>query len=130
MRRCPPPPKSLQRLKSLIGKVDAIYIPTDNTVVSALESVIKVGDDNDVPIFAGDTDSVERGAIATASFDYYEVGRQTGDMVARILDGENPGDIPVELAKTVDLAVNLKAAETMGVTVPDTIKNTADQVFE
>ncbi|MEM7796181.1 MAG: ABC transporter substrate-binding protein [Cyanobacteria bacterium P01_C01_bin.118] len=116
--------------ESLVGKVDAIYVPTDNTVVSALESVIKVGDDNDIPIFAGDTDSVERGAIATASFDYYEVGRQTGDMVARILDGENPGDIPVELAKTVDLAINLKAAETMGVKVPDTIKNSADQVFE
>ena len=99
-------------------------------MVSALESVIKVGDDNDIPVFAGDTDSVERGAIATASFDYYEVGRQTGNMVARILDGENPGDIPVELAKTVDLAVNVAAAETMGVTVPDEIKNSADQVFD
>lgn len=116
--------------ESLVGKVDAIYVPTDNTVVSALESVIQVGNDNDLPVFAGDTDSVERGAIATASFDYYEVGRQTGDMVARILGGENPGDIPVELAKTVDLAINLKAAEAMGVTVPDTIKDSADQVFE
>ena len=116
--------------ESLVGKVDAIYIPTDNTVVSALESVIQVGNDNQLPVFAGDTDSVERGAIATASFDYYEVGRQTGDMVARILGGENPGDIPVELANTVDLAVNLAAAEAMGVTVPDAIKDSADQVFE
>lgn len=116
--------------ESLVGKVDAIYIPTDNTVVSALESVIKVGNDNALPVFAGDTDSVERGAIATASFDYYEVGRQTGDIVARILGGESPGDIPVELAKTVDLAVNLAAAESMGVTIPDAIKDSADQVFE
>ncbi|NEQ55546.1 MAG: ABC transporter substrate-binding protein [Leptolyngbya sp. SIO3F4] len=116
--------------QSLVGKVDAIYVPTDNTVVSALESVIQVGNDNDLPVFAGDTDSVERGAIATASFDYYEVGRQTGDMVTRILSGEDPGDIPVELAKTVDLAVNLEAAEAMGVTVPDSIKDSADQVFE
>ena len=58
------------------------------------------------------------------------MGRQTGDMVARILGGENPGDMPVELAKTVDLAINLAAAEAMGVTVPDAIKNSADQVFE
>ena len=116
--------------ESLVGKVDAIYIPTDNTVVSALEAVIQVGNENQLPIFAGDTDSVERGAIATASFDYYEVGRQTGEMVARILSGENPGDIPVELAKTVDLAVNLAAAEAMGVSVPDAIKDSADQVFE
>ena len=115
---------------SLVGKVDAIYVPTDNTVVSALESVIKVGNDNQLPVFAGDTDSVERGAIATASFDYYEVGRQTGDLVTRILGGENPGDIPVELAKTVDLAINLEAAEAMGVTIPDDIQNTADQIFE
>ncbi|ESA36898.1 abc transporter substrate-binding protein [Leptolyngbya sp. Heron Island J] len=116
--------------ESLVGQVDAIYVPTDNTVVSALESVIQVGNDNQIPVFAGDTDSVERGAIATASFDYYEVGRQTGDMVARILGGENPGDMPVELASTVDLAINLAAAEAMGVTVPDAIKDSADQVFE
>lgn len=116
--------------QSLVGKVDAIYIPTDNTVVSALESVIQVGNDNQLPVFAGDTDSVERGAIATASFDYYEVGRQTGDIVARILGGENPGDIPVELAKNVDLAVNLKAAAAMGVTIPGAIQDSADQVFE
>ncbi|MEM9979692.1 MAG: ABC transporter substrate-binding protein [Cyanobacteria bacterium P01_D01_bin.2] len=116
--------------ESLVGRVDAIYIPTDNTVVSALESVIQVGNDNQIPVFAGDTDSVERGAIATASFDYYEVGRQTGDMVARILGGENPGDIPVELANTVDLAINLAAAEAMGVAIPDAIKDSADQVFE
>ena len=92
--------------------------------------MIKVGNENKLPVFAGDTDSVERGAIATASFDYYEVGRQTGDMVSRILGGENPGDMPVELAKNVDLAVNLAAAEAMGVTIPDVIKNSADQVFE
>ncbi|MEM8611484.1 MAG: ABC transporter substrate-binding protein [Cyanobacteria bacterium P01_H01_bin.105] len=116
--------------ESLVGKVDAIYIPTDNTVVSALEAVIQVGNENQLPVFAGDTDSVERGAIATASFDYYEVGRQTGDLVARILGGETPGDIPVELAKTVDLAVNLAAAEAMGITIPDAIKDSADQLFE
>lgn len=116
--------------ESLVGKVDAIYVPTDNTVVSALESVIQVGNENQLPVFAGDTDSVERGAIATASFDYYEVGRQTGEMVVRILGGENPGDMSVELAQTVDLAVNLKAAAAMGVTVPDVIKDSADQVFE
>ncbi|MEM7066176.1 MAG: ABC transporter substrate-binding protein [Cyanobacteria bacterium P01_B01_bin.77] len=116
--------------QSLVGKVDVIYIPTDNTVVSALESVIQVGNENQLPVFSGDTDSVERGAIATASFDYYEVGRQTGDIVARILGGEAPGDIPVELAKTVDLAINLAAADAMGVTIPDVIKDSADQVFE
>mgnify|MGYP001804323480 CR=1 FL=1 len=71
--------------RSLVGSVDAIYIPTDNTVVSALESVIQVGQDNKLPVFAGDTDSVKRGAIASISFDYYDVGRHTGKMVIKVL---------------------------------------------
>ncbi|NEP17722.1 MAG: ABC transporter substrate-binding protein [Leptolyngbya sp. SIO4C1] len=115
---------------SLVGKVDAIYIPTDNTVVSALESVLKVGAEQQIPIFAGDTDSVERGAIAGISFDYYDVGRQTGDVVLRILNGESPGEIPVETVDTVQLAVNPAAAEAMGVTLPEAVVNRADQVIE
>ena len=116
--------------ESLVGQVDAIYVPTDNTVVSALEAVLQVGADNQLPVFAGDTDSVERGAIATASFDYYEVGRQTGAMAARILGGESPGAVPVELAQTVDLAINLSAAEAMGVVIPDNVQSEANQVFD
>jgi putative ABC transport system substrate-binding protein len=116
--------------ESLVGKVDAIYIPTDNTVVSALESVIKVGVDNQIPIFAGDTDSVERGAIAGISFDYYDVGRQTGAIVVRILQGETPGDIPVETVQDLKLAINPKTASEMGVDIPEAVKSRADQVFE
>lgn len=77
--------------KSLTGRADAIYIPTDNTVVSALDSVIKVGVQNQMPVYAGDNNSVEAGAIATLGFDYQDMGRQTGRMVARILRGEKTG---------------------------------------
>ncbi|MEL6326998.1 MAG: ABC transporter substrate binding protein, partial [Cyanobacteria bacterium J06626_23] len=116
--------------ESLIGKVDVIYVPTDNTVVSALESVLTVGADNQIPVFAGDTDSVERGAIAGISFDYYDVGRQTGDMVVRILNGEQPNEIPVETVETLQLAVNPAAAATMGVEIPAAVQSRADMVFE
>jgi putative tryptophan/tyrosine transport system substrate-binding protein len=116
--------------ESLVGKVDAIYIPTDNTVVSALESVLKVGRDRKIPVYAGDTDSVERGAIASISFDYADVGRQTGKMVVRILKGEKPGDIAVETVQELQLALNPKAAEAMGVTIPDAVQTRAQKVFE
>ena len=68
----------LAAAQSLVGKVDAIYVPTDNTVVSALEAIVKVGIENKLPVYAGDTDSVPRGAIAALGFNYFDVGRQTG----------------------------------------------------
>ena len=88
-----PAPKSadvLPAAQSLVGKVDAIYVPTDNTVVTALEAVVKVGQGNRLPVYAGDTDSVPRGAIAAVGFNYFDVGRQTGAIVLRVLKGEKP----------------------------------------
>ncbi|MBT8354245.1 MAG: ABC transporter substrate-binding protein, partial [Desulfofustis sp.] len=64
--------------KSLVGRCDAVFIPTDNTIVAALESVIKVGTQNKLPIFAADVASVERGVVAAMGFDYYKHGYQTG----------------------------------------------------
>ena len=81
-------------------------MPTDNTVVTALEAVVKVGTDNQLPVFAGDTDSVPRGAIAALGFNYYDLGRQTGQIVLRVLAGANPGDIPVEGVRITELYVN------------------------
>lgn len=75
--------------KQLIGKVDAIYCPIDNTIISAVESVVKVGIDAQIPVFAGDTDTVARGAVAAVGYDYFDLGRQTGDIVVRILKGKN-----------------------------------------
>lgn len=115
--------------RSLVGSVDAIYIPTDNTVVSALESVVQVGQDNQLPVFAGDTDSVERGAIAALSFDYYDVGRQTGTMVTKVLEGSRPGDLAVEFVKDLKLSVNPAAAEAMGVELPDSVTERADETL-
>lgn len=119
-----PAPRSadvLAAAQSLVGDVDAIYVPTDNTVVTALEAIVKVGTDNQLPVFAGDTDSVPRGAIAALGFNYYDLGRQTGKIVARVLGGEKPGDLPVESVKTTQLFVNPGAAKAMGITLPDPV---------
>lgn len=116
--------------QSLVGQVDAIYVPTDNTIVSALEAVLSVGQDSDIPVFSGDTDSVERGAVATIGFDYYQVGRQTGDIVLQILNGADPGTIPVNIASGSDLFVNPGAAEAMGVEVPQAVLDRAHTIVE
>jgi putative ABC transport system substrate-binding protein len=128
-----PAPKSsdvLAAAQSLIGKSDVIYVPTDNTIVSALESVINVGIDNKVPVFAGDTDSVKRGAIAALGFNYYDVGRQTGKIVVRVLKGEKPGDIAVQGVEITELAVNPGAAQKMGVTIPESVIAKAKDVVQ
>lgn len=104
--------------QSLVGRVDAISVLTDNTVVSALESVIKVCQQNHIPLIAGDTDSVKRGAVAAYAFDYKDLGIQAGDMAAKILGGASISSIPVEYAKNLQLSVNSKAAAAMGVTIP------------
>lgn len=75
--------------KQLVGKVDAIYCPIDNTIISAVESVVRVGIDAQIPVFAGDTSTVSRGAVAAVGYDYFDLGRQTGEIVVRILKGEN-----------------------------------------
>jgi putative ABC transport system substrate-binding protein len=126
-------PKSsevLSAAQSLVGKVDVIYVPTDNTIVSALEAVVKVGIDNQIPVYAGDTDSVARGVMAAVGFNYYDVGRQTGKIVVRVLNGENPGDIAVEGVEITELYVNPAAAEKMGVTLPEAVIARAKEVVQ
>ncbi|MGK7911480.1 MAG: ABC transporter substrate-binding protein [Synechococcus sp.] len=116
--------------QSLVGKVDAIYVPTDNTVASALESVIAVGQDNQLPVFAGDTDSVGRGAIASLGFDYYDVGRQTGALVVQVLEGADPGMLPVQRVEQLNLVLNLDAAAAMGVEIPAEVVDRANDITD
>jgi putative ABC transport system substrate-binding protein len=120
----------LAAAQSLVGDVDAIYVPTDNTVVTALEAIVKVGEENALPVFAGDTDSVPRGAIAALGFNYYDLGRQTGKIVARVLNGEAPGAIAVQGIETTQLYVNPGAAAKMGIELPEQVVARAKVVIE
>ena len=120
-----------QGVESLKG-VDGIYVPTDNAVVSALESVIAFGEANQVPVVSADTDSVERGALGTYGIDYEEHGRQAGQMAVKILkDGQNPGDIPVGFAAedSLELVLNQEAAGKYGVELPQELVDRADEVI-
>lgn len=116
--------------RSLIGKVDVIYTSTDNNVVSAYESLVKVGNDAKIPLVASDTDSVKRGAIAALGINYRDLGVQTGRMVARILKGEKPGDIASETVSKTELHVNPGAAAKQGVTLSDALLKSAAQIIQ
>ncbi|WP_432454553.1 ABC transporter substrate-binding protein [Agarivorans sp. QJM3NY_29] len=116
--------------KQLVGKADAIYCSTDNTIISAFESVVKVGIDAKIPVFAADTASVERGAVAAVGYNYTDLGRQTGEIVLRILQGEKPGNIDVKMAEGTDLYVNPKIAQRMGIEVPASVLKRANKIFK
>lgn len=128
-----PAPKSSDVMvasQKLIGKVDAIYTTLDNTIITALESIVKVGIDAQIPVFSADTDSVTRGAVAAVGFNYNDLGRQTGEMVIEVLKGKNPGDMPVRIAEGTDIYVNLKTARMMGVEVPESLLARATKVIK
>lgn len=109
-----------QATESLVGRVDAIYVPTDNTVVSALDAVIGVANDKDIPLFVGELDSMKKGAVAASGFSYEDLGYETGLMAVKILKGEKkPSEISVEYPKDFKLMINKKAAEEQGVEVKD-----------
>lgn len=116
--------------RSLVGKVDVIYTNTDNNVVSAYEALAKVGNDTKTPLIASDTDSVSRGAIAALGMDYYDLGKQTGRMVVRILEGENPGSIAPQTSENVQLFINPGAARKQGVELPPELIERATQVIQ
>ncbi len=119
----------LAAAQSLVGRVDAVSVLTDNTVVEAFESVVQVCEENKIPLIAGDIDSVERGAVAAYAFDYYDHGFQAGQMAVKVLQGTPIKDIPVEYAQDLKLALNEMAAEAMGVTIPEDLLSKADQKF-
>ncbi|NDY58791.1 ABC transporter substrate-binding protein [Desulfovibrio sulfodismutans] len=120
-----------QAAKSLVGKCDAIYIPLDNTVVSALESAIKICTESKLPLFSSDNDSVPRGTIAAVAIDYGRMGEQTAVMAKRILvGGKKPAAMPVEQLQDLEVVVNKKAAADMGVTLPESVLKKADKIIE
>jgi putative ABC transport system substrate-binding protein len=121
----------LAAAQSLVGQVDAIWIGTDNTVVTGLEALIGVAEENDIPLFPADDPSIERGGIACYGFDYKDIGIQTGWMIARILDGDGTANnIPVEKGQIINLSLNIAAAERMGVTIPQSVIDKAVTIHE
>ncbi|MDO8393578.1 MAG: ABC transporter substrate-binding protein [Dietzia sp.] len=118
----------IQQAVEALGDVDAIYVPTDNMVVSGIAALVQVAESKQIPVIAAEEGTVEGGAVATLGIDYTELGRQTGEMALRILrDGEDPATMPVETATEFTYVVNEAAAERQGVTIPEDILAEAEK---
>lgn len=117
-------------VSSLVGKVNAITITSDNTAVAELETIVKACNENKIALFAGDIDSVARGAVAAYGLDYYLVGYSAGKKAALILKGVKPGKIAWAPVEKFSLVINTKAAKAQGVVIPPNFLNMADKVIK
>jgi len=122
-----------QAAETIVGRVDGIYLTTDNTVFSAIASLVDVFGKAGKPIFSGDVTAAKDGGIFMASgFNYYKAGRATGEMVVAILNGAKPADMPVRFMtepSDSDLLIDLDAAAKCGITVPEEYVSQANMIF-
>lgn len=112
------------------SKVDALFTPVDNTVASAFSTVVSVANKSKTPIFTSVEDMVEAGGIASVTLSQYDLGVATGKMTAKILDGANPADTPVQIFNEGTVVVNQKVAKELGITLSDDVINQASKVIE
>lgn len=111
--------------------VEAFFVSTDSTVVAGLEALVKVANDNDIPLFANDPSSAERGAAVALGLDYYQDGLDTGALAVGILKGElDIAATPIERQRKGSLAVNLASAREQGLELSQELIDQAETVFE
>lgn len=116
--------------RSLIGKVDVIYIPNDNTIVAALESLLKVAKINNIPIISSDPESVKQGCLATIAHCQYGLGRQTGKMVAKVLKGVNLQTLSVETPAQIEVTLNQETAQELKIEFPSALLKRSKTVIQ
>lgn len=110
--------------KSLIGKVDALYFPQDNTLVSAIQTIVNIATQASptlpviLPIFTSDPLLVQKGVLAAVGYDYQDVGKETGIIIGKILNGENPNDIPIHNPSTLKAVINAELVRQLGLVIP------------
>ena len=118
-----------QAARSLVGKVQAIYVPTDNVLASAMPTLVSVTEEAKLPVICGEGGMVKAGGLATLGVDYYKLGFQAGEMAADILSGKSkPADMAIQVQKEFKAMVNLKEAEKIGLKVPEDVLKGAELV--
>ena len=113
----------------LAGKIQAIHLIYDETVLSSVEAIVKVCDERKIPLFTSDLESVPKGAIAAYGLNFFSVGYSAGKMGVRILKGEEPGNIPWRRRGKFNLYVNERAARAQGVVIPPELLNKSDKII-
>ena len=118
----------LSALRIRIADLSAVYLSSDNTVTNGLPAALKVSLDHGVPLFVGDSGTVENGGLATVSVGYAGVGRSTGELVARVLRGERR--IPVVVAESDEkVFLNMETATRLGVAIPYAVRDRAVEIY-
>ncbi len=119
-----------QVMSSVVGTVDAIYIPSDNGFASAMATVNSTAVENQLPVFCAVEAMIAEGGIATTAINYYELGKQTAAQAVKILKGEaKASEIAVETQKECALVVNKTFAESVGVTIPQEVLDAAATTY-
>ena len=103
--------------ESLMAEVDMVFVPTDNIISSTMETVKQVSIKHKVPVFGGSTEMVAVGGLYNYGTNYEELGRQTARMLVRILKGEKPENIAVELPEKLELHTNQEMAAALGIDI-------------
>lgn len=115
----------------IASKVDCITNLTDNTVVSALQTVLEEANSAGIPVFGSEVEQVKAGCVASMGLEYYELGKQTGQMAAKVLKGEaKASEMNFEVISEPSLYVNFAAAEKIGLTLPENYATDAYQSFD
>ena len=103
--------------ESLMAEVDMVFVPTDNIISSTMETVKQVSIKHKVPVFGGSTEMIAVGGLYNYGTNYEELGRQTARMLIRVLKGENPENIAVELPEKLELHTNQEMADALGIDI-------------
>jgi putative ABC transport system substrate-binding protein len=115
--------------QSLVGRCDAFYVPADNTVIAAMQAVVKVSEKNKIPLMPGVSSNVEQGGFGTLGPNYYDIGVESARIADLILKGAKAGSIPVSTAKNFDYFFNAKSAKATGVDIPENLLKKAAKVY-
>ena len=107
-----------QVVQSLVGKVDAIYTPTDNMIASTMATVSLVTTPAKIPVITGEDGMVQGGGLATYGINYYELGKQTAKMAVEVINGKKPRDMPIQYLDKCDFTYNKETAAALGITIP------------
>jgi putative tryptophan/tyrosine transport system substrate-binding protein len=117
-----------QAVTSLIGRVDAIYIPSDNTIFSAMPKLVQMSREHKLPVFSSDPDSVKQGVLACAGYTQYAVGRTAGKLLVQVLEGNKI--LAITKPEKFDVFINKKSAEIMNINIPSEIIGIAPKIVE
>lgn len=114
-----------QAAQSLAEDVDAIYVPIDNTIAQAMQTLAQVGIDNQIPIYTGADSMVQDGGFATVGIEYTKLGQETAKMAAEVLEGTPVSELPVVTMEEFGTFINPDTAEAIGIEIPQEIADSA-----